>query len=169
MFFNWLKNRKKIRKEDKKGIKKAAVPEPEYATGKAKQLDDLTFKDFKEHPVWIFALDEETEDGMDETCVKPVTDTDNADSSMVEAYILLKEEKSGVCVFGRIDIEDMYVDDLWYEDPATGKPTELTESEYEDGTFVAVAKINGEADCRFRYDREQDRLVTELEAEARGI
>jgi hypothetical protein len=35
------------------------------------QLDDLTIEDFEVAPIWEFALDEEGEDGQDETTIRP--------------------------------------------------------------------------------------------------
>jgi len=36
-----------------------------------KQVYELTVQDFDQHPVWIFALDEEGEEGQDEATVRP--------------------------------------------------------------------------------------------------
>lgn len=38
----------------------------------SKPSSDLTLEDFQEHPIWQWALDEETEPGKDETWVKPL-------------------------------------------------------------------------------------------------
>lgn len=38
----------------------------------SKPSSDLTLEDFQEHPIWEWALDEETDPGKDETWVKPL-------------------------------------------------------------------------------------------------
>lgn len=44
-----------------------------------KPVGELTLADFLDHPVWEFALDEEGEEGQDESTVRPYDSTDGLD------------------------------------------------------------------------------------------
>lgn len=46
-----------------------------------KQVDELTPEDFTEHPIWEFALDEETVEGQDEATVRPYSASGPLDES----------------------------------------------------------------------------------------
>ena len=60
-----------------------------------KQVYKLSLSDFKEFPVWEFALDEEGEEGQDEATVKPFEFRDSLDPStgmfVVEAEFILAD------------------------------------------------------------------------------
>lgn len=66
-----------------------------------KQVYELTLQDLAEHPVWEFALDEEGEEGQDETTVRPYSETGPADPSdgmlVVKANFVLAD---GTQLFG---------------------------------------------------------------------
>ena len=63
-----------------------------------KPVSELTIDDFLASPVWEFALDEESEEGQDETTVRPYSFTDALDSSagtfLVEAAFRLADGTS---------------------------------------------------------------------------
>jgi len=66
-----------------------------------KQVYELTVQDLVEHPVWEFALDEETEPEQDEATVRPYSETGPADPSngmlIVKAKFVLAD---GTPLFG---------------------------------------------------------------------
>ena len=45
--------------------------------GRSKPNEDLSWADLHGHPIWIWAVDEETVPGQDETWVKPITSHDD--------------------------------------------------------------------------------------------
>lgn len=55
-----------------------------------KQVYELTDKDLADHPVWEFALDEETEEGQDEATVRPYS-ADGAIDPSYGMFIVLAE------------------------------------------------------------------------------
>lgn len=61
----------------------------EFATGKSKALDDMTIKDFKDHPIWVWALDEEGVPGQDETWQKPVIGATEVTPELVSNFLTL--------------------------------------------------------------------------------
>jgi hypothetical protein len=65
-----------------------------------KQVDELNAGDFAAHPVWEFALDEEGEEGQDETTVRPFDSKGPLDPSegmfVVAAAFILADGSSGV-------------------------------------------------------------------------
>ena len=63
------------------------MTEPAY--GKSRPVTDLTADDVLCHPIWVWALEEETVPGQDETWVKPVTNTDNAGEDLAYFFPLL--------------------------------------------------------------------------------
>ncbi len=62
--------------------------------GKSKPVDELTVADFKNNPIWVWALDEEENEEQDETWVKPST-THN-----------FTEELNGSLVSGSLTTQD---------------------------------------------------------------
>lgn len=61
-----------------------------YTTGKSKSLDDITLDDVLRYPIWKWALDEESEEGQDETWQKPIISTDNVTEEIYSPTISLK-------------------------------------------------------------------------------
>ena len=61
-----------------------------YTTGKTKSLDDITLDDALKYPIWEWALDEEGEDGQDETWQRPIVDTDNVTDDIYNPTITIK-------------------------------------------------------------------------------
>ena len=61
-----------------------------YTTGKSKSLDDITLDDALKYPIWEWALDEEGEDGQDETWQRPIVDTDNVTDDIYNPTITIK-------------------------------------------------------------------------------
>lgn len=56
-------------------------------------MEEVNLEDFQKNPIWIFALDEEEIEGQDETWLKPVLNSTDVTSEMVEVYILLHNEE----------------------------------------------------------------------------
>lgn len=61
-----------------------------YTTGKSKSLEDITLEDALKYPIWEWALDEEEEEGQDETWQRPIIDTDNITREINNPTITLK-------------------------------------------------------------------------------
>lgn len=75
-----------------------------------KQFNELTTNDFAEYPVWEFALDEECEEGQDETTVRPYSFTPplNARAGMFvvsAAFVLADGTRMSGCVFTSVPEE----------------------------------------------------------------
>ena len=68
----------------------------EILFGKAKPMEEVNLEDFQKNPIWIFALDEEEFEGQDEIWLKPVLNSTNVTSEMVEVYILLQNKKKNL-------------------------------------------------------------------------
>jgi hypothetical protein len=62
--------------------------------GKSKPVDELTVEDFKESPIWEWAIDEEENEDQDETWVRP-SETNN-----------FTEELNGSVVSGELSTND---------------------------------------------------------------
>lgn len=75
-----------------KGVSYINVYSIETIYGKSKPIDEVTLQDMQENPIWIFTLDEEDSDEVDESWLKPILKSDNVMSEFVEAYILLKAQ-----------------------------------------------------------------------------
>lgn len=81
-----------------------------------KQSSELTLSDLAEHPVWEFALDEEGEEGQDETTVRPYSFTpplDARDGMFVvkAAFVLADGTRMSGCVFASVP-EDASIGDM---------------------------------------------------------
>lgn len=87
---------------------------PTSILGKAKPMDDVTLEDMLQYPIWVFALDEEGDEGQDETWLKPVLNITDVDESLYEAYILLKTEHNNLYVSASLDIDRMKLDDVCF-------------------------------------------------------
>ena len=73
-----------------KGVNNNNVYSIEIIYGNPKTIDEVSLKDMQENSIWIFALDEEDSEEIDETWQKPILNYDNVTHELVEAYILMK-------------------------------------------------------------------------------
>ncbi len=81
-------------------------------TGKAKPMEEVTLEDMQINPIGIFALDEEGNEGQDETWLKPLLHTTDVTQDLVESYILLKVKNSDVYSSACLDIKRMKLNDM---------------------------------------------------------
>lgn len=150
--FKWLHFKKKEK-------------EPEYEYGKPKSMDHFCVDDLLKYPIWAFALDmegeydEESGEEIDETWVKPITNSTSVVKSLLMVYILLKDESGELSVMGMLDTKDHTVDDLWYKTPDMGKDKQLSGSTYANRTFVAVPEVCGKMGRTYRMDQTRGMLV----------
>lgn len=96
------------------GIKKVNDIYSEIAYGKPKPIDEVTLQDMQENPIWIFALDEEEAEEIDETWQKPILHSDNVIHELLEAYILLKSVNGQYDISANLDIKEETLDDVNY-------------------------------------------------------
>ncbi len=61
----------------------------EFETGKSKSLEDITLDDSLEHPIWVWALDEEGVEGQDETWQKPVLGETEVTPELIAHFLVL--------------------------------------------------------------------------------
>ena len=73
-----------------------------------KPIDELTIENLKQHPVWRFSLEEESQDDWDETWVRPVKKQPVKD--LTECFVGTEARlacgKRIFCLFGGIDLQD---------------------------------------------------------------
>ena len=74
-----------------------------YKVGKSKPMTEVTLKDCLRHPIWEWALDEETLPGRDETWQRPVTGTKDVTPEMVDPTITFRIAGSEVVGTGIYD------------------------------------------------------------------
>lgn len=122
-----------------------------YTTGKSKSLDDITLDDALKYPIWEWALDEEGEDGQDETWQRPIIDTDNVTSDIYNPTITLKIKDTEL--FGSAEFDNdtqsisaisVWLDDEWKILTQTQIKTPII--------FIAVPKIDGVENVEFLCD-----------------
>lgn len=135
------------------GIKKVNDIYSEIAYGKPKPIDEVTLQDMQENPIWIFALDEEEAEGIDETWQKPILRSDNVIHELLEAYILLKSVDGQYDISANLDIKEETLDDVnyWNTELECWLPIENVEN-YKELQFVAIPKIEGDADIIFGFN-----------------
>jgi len=120
-----------------------------YKTGKSKSLEDITIKDFLKYPIWIWALDEEEEEGQDETWQKPVTDTSNVTEEIYAPSIGLKVRDTNFYGSAEYDNEtgQLSAISLWGED-GWMMPGDLKDMQFP-LHLIAMPAINGVKDVEF--------------------
>ncbi|MFT3934893.1 MAG: hypothetical protein QM726_14810 [Chitinophagaceae bacterium] len=119
-----------------------------HTTGKAKSLDDITLNDAITHPIWVWALDEEKEDGQDETWQKPVISTDNLTSDIFDPIITLKIKDSELYATASFDYEKQSLDTItvWKD----GEWIDLSMMKIKPPVvFISIAKINDVSNAAF--------------------
>ena len=117
-------------------------------TGKSKSLDDITLDDVLKYPIWEWALDEEGEEGQDETWQRPIIDTDNVTDEIYNPTISLKIKDTELYGSAEFDIESQTLSaiSIWVK-------TEweiLSESQMKTPlVFIAIPKIEGSENVEF--------------------
>ena len=94
-----------MKEVDTKGVNNNNVYSIEIIYGKPKPIDEVTLQDMQENPIWVFALDEEDSEEIDETWQKPILNYDNVTHELVEAYILMKSTDGQYDISENLDIK----------------------------------------------------------------
>jgi len=68
--------------------------------GRSKPIEEVTLADILRHPIWMWALDEETLEGQDETWTKPITSTTDVGEEIVHFYPSLAFKVLGTGLYG---------------------------------------------------------------------
>ncbi len=122
-----------------------------YTTGKSKSLDDITLDDALKYPIWEWALDEEEEDGQDETWQRPIVDTDNVTDDIYNPTITIKIKDTEL--FGSAeydnDTQSLSAISIWFDN----EWKILSETQIMTPiTFIAIPKIDGIQNVEFICD-----------------
>lgn len=119
-----------------------------YTTGKSKSLDDITLDDALKYPIWEWALDEEGEDGQDETWQRPIIDTDNVTDDIYNPTITIKIKDTELFGSAEFDNEkqslsaiSVWFDNEWKILNQTQIKTPII--------FIAIPKIDGVQNVEF--------------------
>jgi hypothetical protein len=122
-----------------------------YTTGKSKSLDDITLEDALKYPIWEWALDEEGEDGQDETWQRPIIDTDNVTDDIYNPTITIKIKDTELFGSAEFDSEtqslsaiSVWLDSEWKTLNQTQIKTPII--------FIAIPKIAGVQNVEFLCD-----------------
>jgi len=119
-----------------------------YSTGKSKSLADITLEDALKYPIWEWALDEEGEERQDETCQRPIIDTDNVTDDIYSPTITFKIKDTEV--FGSAEFDNdtqslsaisIWLDNSWKVISETQIATPAI--------FIAIPKIKGVKNVEF--------------------
>lgn len=94
-----------MKEVDTKGVNNKNVYSTKIAYGKPKPIDEVSLQDMQENPIWVFALDEEDSEEIDETWQKPILNYDNVTHELVEAYILMKSTDGQYDISANLDIK----------------------------------------------------------------
>ncbi len=122
-----------------------------YTTEKSKSLDDITLDDALKYPIWEWALDEEEEDGQDETWQRPIVDTDNVTDDIYNPTITIKIKDTEL--FGSAeydnDTQSLSAISIWFDN----EWKILSETQIMTPiTFIAIPKIDGIQNVEFICD-----------------
>ena len=117
--------------------------------GPAKPLESIILDDILEHPVWFWALDQETEPGQDETWQKPLVSSTDVTARMIEPIITLRVKGQGLHASGTYGHDERTVDGISVWTNGEWKVLSQTEGLTGPLTFVAVPSICGEQAVEF--------------------
>lgn len=122
--------------------------------GKSQPLEAATLDDALRHPIWVWALDEETVEGQDETWQKPVVNTTDVGKDLALYYPIITFRVVGTALYGSGGYDHakglLSGLSIWqagqWRDPRdiAGVTTPVT--------FEAVPTIMGKAGVRFSYE-----------------
>ncbi len=117
--------------------------------GKAKPMEDVSLEDFQKNPIWIFDLEGENIEGQDETWLKPILNSTNVASNMVEVYILLYEQNKKIYVSACLDIKRKKLNDiaLWIDN--SWKPFESFTNDKNPMILYSVPSIENQNNLKF--------------------
>ena len=73
--------------------------------GKSKPCRDVTLEEVLRHPIWMWAVDEETDEGQDETWTKPIISTTDVSDEIVHYYPTISFRIVGTLLYGRGDYD----------------------------------------------------------------
>ena len=154
-----LKTQQKVKAFGLKGISYDNVYSIEMTYGRPKPIDDVTLQDMQENPIWVFVLDEEDNEEIDETWQKPVLNYDNVTYELVETYILMKSSDGLYDVSADLDIKEDTLEDVtfWDAKQESWIPIENIRN-YKELKFIAIPKIEKEADVVFGFDEKRNRF-----------
>lgn len=148
-----IKTQQKMKVAGLKGISYNNVYSIEIIYGKPKPIDEVTLQDMQENPIWVFALDEEDSEGIDETWQKPILNYDNVTHELVEAYILMKSTDGQYDISANLDIKKETLDDVTYWEPEQECWIPIDNiKNYKGLQFIAIPKIEKESDVIFGFD-----------------
>lgn len=132
---------------------------------KSKPIEDVNLEDMLQHPIWIWALDEEEKEGQDETWQKPVL-SENVTPSLIEAYILLKADNTDFYVSANLYVKEMTLSagniHIWVESKWVNVDS------YKDITFplylTSIPMIEGNANVKFIVEKKNEggKLVSKV-------
>ena len=122
-----------------------------YKTGKAKSLDDITLEDVLSYPIWEWALDDEGEEGQDETWQRPVIDKNDVTEEIDSPIITLKVKETGGYASGEYDHEGKLIRAIaFWENNSWTLAQDYSQSGFP-LTLISLASINGQSGCEFIY------------------
>jgi hypothetical protein len=134
-----------------------------YKTGKAKSLDDITLEDVLSYPIWEWALDEEGEEGLDETRQRPVIDKIDVTEEIDSPIISLKVKETGGYASGEYDHEGKLIRAIaFWDNNSWTLPHDYSQSGFP-LTLISLASIEGQSGCEFIYlSPEEDEALLNL-------
>lgn len=127
----------------------------EYITGEDKLLEKVTLADFQQYPVWLFSKN--NKEDADICWLVPVLNSTHVSKDLELAYILMRMEGTGYPVMGMLDLQRMFLDDLWYCSPENDEWRELR---YFDSPspirLIALPTIMNKVDMEFITDDKKE-------------
>ena len=122
--------------------------------GDFKPLEELELADFEEHNIWVWCMLLEKSDGPiggDETSMRPLLSTNNVTAEQQDAIILLRIQGtsySASAIYNDAE-KKLFAISIYKDQEFVRSREDLTEISGSP-IFVAVPKINGIADVKFR-------------------
>ena len=159
------------------------VPRNGIEYGRSKPNEDLTWADLHGHPIWIWAVDEETTPGQDETWVKSITSHDDVRGELLTSVPRLVLEVEGTDYFALGDFfpaNDLIGNFILESSVPGAPPTDFVQQiqVHSAAGFVsekairaigfpvtlrAAATIRGEPDVRFVWESQDAWLARRLD------
>jgi hypothetical protein len=125
-------------------------------------MENVTLEDMLKYPIWTFALDEEGEDGQDETWQAPILDTNDVKPEYIDVYILLKMENSDKYVSANLDIKGMTLSDIGIWENSWWNILENSDVDFPI-YLVSIPDIKGKSSVKFivENNRADGKLLSE--------
>jgi len=126
----------------------------EYLFGDLVALDNITIEDMMSNKVWVNDLSGESEDGFDETSIRPLLNVDNITKEMVESFldvsILIKIKGTDIYGSANIDIKgNLDVVLVWYNE--SWKNIEKIHTKSEKIILTNLVSVFNESDNEYEY------------------